>query len=289
VKSVLITGCGSGFGRALALTMARRGDRVFATVRDGKAAPGLEAEAAERGAELAVAELDVTDVSSVERAVADAERAFGRIDALVNNAAVPMRGPIETIADDELRWVLDVNLCGPLRTIREVVPRMRERGGGVIVNVSSLAGVVGVPYDGAYAMSKFALEALSEALTWEVEGDGIRVVVIEPGRFATPLAEKTRFPRAFGADHPLRRAFDEFWAATERTVISEAGDPQQVVDAICEAIDDPTSPRRRIVGADAEGIVALRRQHSDEEFLRLMRETLGIPARPTSSAGAAAS
>jgi NAD(P)-dependent dehydrogenase (short-subunit alcohol dehydrogenase family) len=278
-KNVLITGCGSGFGRALALTMARRGDRVMATVRDPAAAPGLRAEAEEEGLELAVGQLDVSDPASVERAVAEAESALGGIEVLVNNAAVPMRGPIETIADDELRDVLEVNLLGVLRMVRAVVPRMRERGGGVIVNVSSLAGRIGVPYDGAYAMSKFAVEALSEALIWEAEGAGIRVVVIEPGRFATSIEDKVRFPRAFGEDHPLRADFEEFWAALERTVLSGGpGDPQEVVDAICESIDDPASPRRRVVGADAEAILALRHEHPDEEFLRLMRATLGIPA-----------
>jgi NAD(P)-dependent dehydrogenase (short-subunit alcohol dehydrogenase family) len=290
MRNVLITGCGSGFGHLLAVRLARGGDRVFATVRDASTGQDLAALAREEELALIVRELDVTDPASVQAAVAEAEAQCDGLDVLVNNAGVSLRGPLETVSDDEVQGVLEVNLLGALRTIRAVVPGMRERGGGVIVNVSSLAGRIGVPYEGTYALSKFALEGMSEALSWELASAGIRLAIIEPGRHETQLFAKMRSPRAFGEDHRLRAEFDAFWEAVGRTVLSgEAADPQDVVDAICEAIDDPNTPPRRLVGADAEGLLALRRERTDSEFIALMRQTLGLPGAAPSAARETAS
>lgn len=287
MSNVLITGTSSGFGQLTALALARRGDRVFATMRNPNKAQTLTDAARAEELALSIHQLDVTDPASVTRAVAEITELTGTIDVLINNAGVGLRGPVETLADDELHAQLDTNVVGALRTIRTVVPLMRKQGTGTIVNVSSMAGLIGVPFEGAYAASKHALEALSEALRFELAPDNIRVFIIEPGAFATAFTDNAHEARAFSPQHPQRAAYDRFWQAIDTGLHADGrADPDQVVHAITQAIDQPDGPFRRLVGQDAELICALKHDHPFEAFEHTVRATLGLdqPVEATSTA-----
>jgi NAD(P)-dependent dehydrogenase (short-subunit alcohol dehydrogenase family) len=256
MPNVLITGCSSGFGRLIALALARRGDRVYATVRRPEAVGALEEAGA--GLPLSVHLLDVTDTASVDRAVAEIAE-LGPIDVLVNNAGYALRGPVTALHDDEVARQLDTNVIGVLRTVRAVAPQMRERGSGTIVNLSSVAGLMGIPFEGAYSASKHALEGLSETMRFELAAAGIAVVLIEPGAFETDFVDNINESTGFPADHPERAAFERFHALL--TSVGEEGraDPQAVVDAVLDAIDHPDGPFRRLVGQDAELVSRMKR------------------------------
>jgi NAD(P)-dependent dehydrogenase (short-subunit alcohol dehydrogenase family) len=271
---VLITGCSSGFGLLTALRFARAGDAVFATLRDPSKAGELERARSRERFSLEILRLDVLDAASIEAAVRRVEDAGG-VDVLVNNAGMEVRGSIEETDDDEARLQFDTNLHGCLALIRAVLPGMRERGAGTIVNVSSVAGVVARPFSGLYAASKHALEAISEALHYEVEPFGIRVVLIEPGQYATSLLEKALVARRFTPRSPYWETSEEFDRAVRKLVPGgERADPQEVAERICAAVHDPNPRLRYVVGADAELIVSVYRQKTFEEFEQTMREAL---------------
>ena len=183
-KTVVITGCSSGFGRQLALNLARRGDRVFATMRGtkGKNAVAAEelAEAATReGLDLNVLELDVTSTASVEAAAADILAEAGAPDAVINNAGVMLTGFTEAFTAEEMTNQLDVNVVGIHRMNRAFLPAMRQRGRGLIINLSSIAGRLSAPFFGVYHASKWAVEGYSMALRGELACCGVDVVVVE--------------------------------------------------------------------------------------------------------------
>jgi NAD(P)-dependent dehydrogenase (short-subunit alcohol dehydrogenase family) len=183
---VLITGCSSGIGAETARGFARAGFRVFATMRRPEAGAQLRQEAAAAGWTLTTPQLDVTSETSVATAVADLLAATGgRIDVLVNNAGYYCMGPVEETSPAELAAQLDTNLLGVLRLVRAVVPTMRVTGRGTVVNISSISGLVVLPLVGPYHASKFALEALTEALRYELSPFGVRVVAVEPGPIAS--------------------------------------------------------------------------------------------------------
>ena len=192
MANVLITGCSSGFGLLAALEFARRGDNVFATMRNvSKAGPLNEAAAAE-GLKVNVVVLDVTDDASVRSAVDSVVADAGTIEILVNNAGIELIGAMHLVSDEEALWQLDTNVLGPLRTMRAVVPLMLQQGGGTIVNVSSVAGIAAVPYTGMYAASKHALEAMTEVMVYELGHRGIRMA-LDPAR---PVRHRVRRKRA---------------------------------------------------------------------------------------------
>jgi NAD(P)-dependent dehydrogenase (short-subunit alcohol dehydrogenase family) len=267
---ILITGSNSGFGRMAVLTLARAGHQVIATMRDLEKGESLAAEARVEGLDIELRQLDVCDPFSVAAALDDA----GKIDVLVNNAGFEVQGALEMIDDDLMRRQLDTNVLGPLRTIRAVLPAWRERGGGVIVNVSSVVGVAAMPWGGAYAASKFALEGMSESLHLEASTGGIRVHLIEPGRFATTgFHDNIVRPDAWeGSEHQARAAS----LREALTVLDTDGpqDPQLVADAIARAALDPTTPFRSVVGEDGALIIAAKTAMSFEDFETTMRETL---------------
>ena len=258
----LITGCSSGFGRATAVELKRRGHEVVATARRPETIAGLEADAH--------LTLDVTDDASVAAAV---ERA-GEIDVLVNNAGFGVRGPVELVPLGEVRRLFETNVFGPLRMMQAVLPSMRARGSGTIVNVSSVSGRVASPLSGSYAASKFALEAMSEALHIEAGHFGIRTVLIEPGFFRTNLAQSRL---AYGVDAP---PYDELHAVMEQLTAQLGRDaapgPEVVATAIADAIEAPGSPWRVPVGVDAQMVLGARAAMDDAAFEQAMREVLNL-------------
>jgi NAD(P)-dependent dehydrogenase (short-subunit alcohol dehydrogenase family) len=245
---VLITGCGSGIGLASARRFAAAGFRVYASMRrPAEPAAALRAEAAAAGWTLSTPALDVTSDESVRAAVDGLlAETGGRIDAVVNNAGYYCFGPVEETSPDELRAQLETNVIGVLRVTRAVLPAMRRRGGGAVVNLSSVTGVVVMPVVGPYHASKFALEALTEALRYEVYPFGIRVVAVEPGPFATALHDKeVRTVESRAAGSPYAALVDRYEA--QRLALPR-GNVDQVVDAVFRAATHPRPPLRWRVG-----------------------------------------
>lgn len=259
----LITGCSTGIGRATAVELTRRGHDVVATARRAESLEGLDV------AQRLV--LDVDDDASVAAAVATA----GTVDVLVNNAGYGVHGPVESVPLAEVRALFETNYFGLVRMVQAVVPGMRARGGGVVVNVSSVAGRVAAPFSGFYAGSKFAVEALSEAMHYELGHFGIRVVIIEPGAIETSFGDNNRH---VGDDVPPYDELSRLWEASSATLSGGAPPPgpELVAGVIADAVEAPAWPLRTPVGADAEMIVATRAALDDAAFEATMRETLGL-------------
>lgn len=276
MASVLVTGCSSGFGKLTALAFARHGHTVFATMRDAAAAGPMEAMAAEEGLDVRVLTLDVDDDASVRAAVAAAEEAAGgALDVVVNNAGTELRGPIEACRDEEIRAQFETNVFGVIRVVRAALPAMRAARRGVIVNVSSIAGLVARPYAGVYSATKHALEAISETLHHELRPFGIRVAVVEPGQFETNLLANATEAEGFGADSPYRAASDAFDVAVRRLVPDGKPAPAEVVaDTIVSVAFEPEAGLRHLVGADADLVMSVRRSGDFEHFDRTLRAAL---------------
>jgi NAD(P)-dependent dehydrogenase (short-subunit alcohol dehydrogenase family) len=181
----LVTGSNTGIGRATALALATKGYRVYASCRDPRKAQDLIDEAVQRKLQIQVLPLDVTDAEQCRRTVETILAAEERIDVLVNNAGIGVMGAIEEVPIDEVRRQFDTNVFGLLQLTQLVLPTMRKRRQGRIINVSSVAGAMSVPAMGVYCSSKFAVEALSDALRLEVAQFGIKVVVVQPGPIET--------------------------------------------------------------------------------------------------------
>jgi len=264
----LITGCSTGIGYETALRFGRSGDRVYATMRDLAKAGALRDAAVAEGLDVRTVQLDVDSQASIDQAVAHVLREEGQVDVLVNNAGVTGVGPIETTTDGEWHAVFETNFFGPLQVIRAVLPGMRERQSGTIVNVSSAAGRLVAPVYGQYHSSKWALECATETLALEVKQFGIRVALIEPGFFVTPILDKALrawSERDASPYEDIERRMKDLYAAAGES----GGDPAVVAAVIEEAVRTPDPKLRWVVGADAEGFIAGRSRLTDEEYQTL--------------------
>jgi NAD(P)-dependent dehydrogenase (short-subunit alcohol dehydrogenase family) len=267
---VLITGCSSGIGLASARRFARAGFRVYASMRRPERGAGLRDEAAREGWALATPALDVTSDASVAAAVGQLlAETGGRLDVLINNAGYFLFGAVEEISPDELRAQLETNVVGVLRVTRAVLPAMRARGGGSIVNLSSVSGRVVVPVVGPYHASKFALEALTEALRYEVAPFGVRVVAVEPGPFRTELhANEVRAVDSTRAGSPyaaLMALYQKKSAAMRR------GGLERVARAVFRAATRSHPPLRWPVGPTSFSGTVLRRLVPDALYELVVR------------------
>jgi NAD(P)-dependent dehydrogenase (short-subunit alcohol dehydrogenase family) len=258
---VLITGCNSGFGLETALAFARRGDAVYATMRDLTKGGDLVERAKAENLTIELLALDVNDDQSVADAVSSVEDRHGAIDVLVNNAGTDHRGPVETIDFEKARAVMETNFWGPVRTIRAALPAMRKKGGGVIVNVSSVTiHMPGTPYWSWYSASKHALNAVTEALYIELDGFDVRVVSVEPGFYKTDMVQKSMGSLAIDPSDPY--ASDLSWLGRyyERSVRDRGGDPAEVASAIVRVATDPTAPVSNLVGEDTAMLVSMAKE-----------------------------
>jgi len=256
-KSILITGASSGFGRVGAEYYARRGAKVFATMRNLPRTEGdeLEALAATEGLDITVLEIDVTSDEQVEAGVSAALAATeGKIDVLINNAGIAIGGPIEVQDMEATHLMFDTNVYGPQRMIRALLPNMRAAGGGQVFNVTSQLGRVILPGYAQYSPTKFALEALSEQLAYETVSQGIEVTIIQPGGYPTKIWEnqikltsalKDRTPES------LLSAYPQLSALMGEIPTGAGGDtdPADIPKAIAEVIAMPkgTRPLRKAV------------------------------------------
>jgi len=273
---VLITGCSSGIGKATALAAAARGHRVYATARDPASLRDLES-----GGPVRTLALDVTDTGSIGRAVATVLGEAGRLDALVNNAGYGQYGAVEDVTAEEWRHEFDVNLFGAVEVTRAVLPAMRQARSGTIVNVSSVAGKIAIPFAAPYCASKHALEAVSDALRVEVAPFGIRVVVIEAGPIATRFGERARagVARMLASPGP----YSPFYRNAERAMDTDfqAGKlpPEAVARVIVQAIESERPRTRYRVTRMATVLIFLRRFLPDRFFDRRMKKALKLPDR----------
>jgi NAD(P)-dependent dehydrogenase (short-subunit alcohol dehydrogenase family) len=248
---VLITGCSSGIGRDLAQRLTASGYTVVATARRAETLEDLQT--------ALKLPLDVTQQESVKQAVDCALQRFGRIDVLVNNAGYALPGAIEEISDEQIHQMFDVNLFGVIRMIRAIVPHMRLQGAGRIINISSIAGKRAIPVNGTYCATKFALEALSDALRLELAPFGIQVVLIEPGSIKTQFADTAQaHAQAIlsNSASPYQRLYqqDQRVSAAMRR---HAPGPQAVSEMIQQAIEVSRPKARYLVDVPFSGRLAL--------------------------------
>jgi NAD(P)-dependent dehydrogenase (short-subunit alcohol dehydrogenase family) len=248
---VLITGCSSGIGRDLAQQLTRSGYTVVATARGLEALDDLRAE-------LKLA-LDVTQPESIKRAVDDTLQSFGRIDVLVNNAGYAMPGAVEEISDEQVQKNFDVNVFGTMRMVRAVVPHMRKRGCGRIINISSIGGKLVVPVNGVYSATKFALEALSDALRLELAAFGIQVALIEPGSIKTQFDDTAQAHAQSifsNPASPYRTLYQQSQLVTADMRQDESG-PEIVSKVIQQVIEDSRPKARYLVAVPFSGKLML--------------------------------
>src|SRR5882762_11142733 len=261
---VLVTGSSSGIGLATAIHFARLGDDVYAGVRHPSTAWELTAAIESDKLKIAPLTLDVDDDASVRRGVQEVIARSGHIDVLVNNAGIGGGGPVEDVPLDWVKSLFETNYLGAIRMIQAVLPGMRERRSGAIVNVSSIAGRLAIAGHGHYSAVKHALEAASEALAQEVQAFGIRVAIVEPGVVVTPIFSKARRfadPASPYFDHVRRLLL--FYQAQMKM----ASQPDDAARVIYEAVTAKDPKLRYLVGDDAERLVAGRRRLTDEEYV----------------------
>lgn len=276
-KAVLITGCSTGIGRAAAARLARAGHPVYATARQ----PGALAELAALGCRTLA--LDVCDEASMRAAVAEVERREGAVGVLVNNAGYGSEGPLEEIPPDEVRRQFETNVFGPIRLTQLVLPGMRRQRWGRIVNVSSMGGRLTLPGGGVYHATKYALEALSDALRFEVRGFGVDVVVIEPGAIRTEFGNTAigKIRALGGADSPyagFRDALaEQIQGLYDGPMAAFAGAPDDVARAIERAIGARRPKTRIPVTLGARVLIRLRRWLPDRAFDAVLRTLLPEP------------
>jgi len=255
-----ITGCSTGFGREMANHLLQSGYRTVVTARN----PDDLRDLSKNGNAL-VLKLDVTDQSQIIDAVRAAENKFGRIDVLMNNAGIGYFAAIEESEDDQVRRMFDINVFGLGQMISAVLPGMRKRRTGLIINVSSLAGLRSFPALGYYNATKYAVEGLSEALWQEVEPLGIKVMVVEPSGFRTDWAGRS------ANESPLEIADYAETAGAKRSQLravsgNQPGDPVRAVQAIVKAAESPNTPHHLLLGNAAYDLASAKLKALLKEF-----------------------
>lgn len=280
LNTVLITGGTDGLGRAAGILFASEGYRVFAAGRNAQKRAALEQFAEEHKLHLETLDLDVTNDESVDRAVTEVERRAGPVDVLVNNAGIAIAGVMEEITLDDLHKQYETNIFGVVRMTQRVLPAMRSRGRGCIVNMSSIAGRVSNPLMGPYSSSKHALEAISDAFRLEVAQFGIRVVIIEPGLIRTNInragAELSARYMNNAATSPYARVYFGFLKMWQKRTASAKTTPEDCARVILRAVRDPRSRARYTVTPDARIMVALRWFLSDRSLDRMTLRMLSL-------------
>lgn len=269
-KTILVTGASSGIGKATALRFQARGWNVAATMRR----PEDGADLAALGNVL-VERLDVTEPASIASAVAAAAGRFDTIDALLNNAGYGACGPLESFDTERIRRQFDTNVIGLLEVTKAVLPHMRARRSGTIVNISSIGGQMTFPLGTLYHGTKFAVEGMSESLHYELATVGIRVKIVEPGMIATDFSG-----RSFDfANDPAMEEYQPVVSAFMAAMGSDAAEqspPELVAEVVWNAVTDGSDRLRYRAGADAEALLTHRRNADDETFLSGIRQQFGL-------------
>lgn len=261
MKSVIITGSNKGIGFEAAIAFARAGYKVFATMRNTENASALQRKIKEESLSIAIHEMDVDSDASVKKCIDAILKEAGFIDVLVNNAGIERHGSIEEIPMEDFKAVMETNYFGVLRCIKGVLPKMRQERRGCIINVASVSGKISSSPLGAYAASKFALEAISEALAGEVKPFHIRVGIVEPGITNTDMAQNIKDNSA--SIYPQVRRFGGLFAAS----LENPTPASLIADKILEVAESGTWQLRHPAGPDALPFLGWRASMTDEQWV----------------------
>lgn len=235
---ILVTGASSGFGKITVNMLAQKGHIVYGTSRK-------MAENMENGVRML--QMDVTDPNSIQSAINQIIKEQGRIDTVVNNAGVGISGALELATDEEIEWQMNTNFMGMVKVCKAVLPFMRKARKGKIINISSIAGVVAVPFQGFYSASKYAIEGYSEALASEVRSFGIRICLVEPGDFHTNFTANRNISSITATDEDYGKIFTRTMEIIEKAE-NNGSDPKQLGHTICKLVDTKNPAFRTKVG-----------------------------------------
>ncbi len=274
-KTVLITGATSGMGKETALLLAENGYNVYAGVRN--ASQELLDEAEKRGVKVNTVNLDVQDTVSIQKAVEHVMAKEGKIDVLVNNAGFGLLATLEEGTDEEIFQQFDVNVFGLIKMTRAVLPHMRQAQSGVIINISSFLGKMGLPLLSHYNASKYAVEGITDSLRFEVAPFGIRVHSVLAGLFGTNFVKKglVANSKTTSADSPYKELVAHF-APIVAQAINEGPDPLPIAQAVKSIIENEASDIAVEVGKEAELFVPMRKSMDDKAFEEKVKETFGL-------------
>jgi NAD(P)-dependent dehydrogenase (short-subunit alcohol dehydrogenase family) len=273
-KVAVVTGSSSGIGYEISLILARNGFLTYATMRNLTKGENIKLIATKENLPIRVKQLDVTDDMSVNNAVQAISSETGRIDVLVNNAGYGLNGAFEDLAMDEIKTQYETNVFGLIRTTQAVLPIMRRQKSGTIVNISSGAGRFGFPSGSAYVSTKFAVEGLSESMSYELEPFGIKVVIVEPGVIRTNfgnglvIAKKSQDPNS-----PYLQIMQKVATGFEE-MMKNSSSPDLVAKVVLNAVRDENPNLRYLAGNDVEQWLESKRNISDEEFYKMMKQNL---------------
>lgn len=262
MTTALVTGTSSGIGFATAVSLARAGHFVFAAMRNPDGGGALRELIEAENLPVSIVTLDVDDDGSVAEAIEGMLKEKGHIDVLVNNAGIGGGGAVEEVPIADFRQIMETNFFGALRCIQAVLPHMRQRGQGCIVNITSIAGRIANAPQAPYAASKWALEALGECLAQEVKPFNIRVALVEPGIIATPIFGKGK-PAREGSPYPHSRRMGALFQESLKNPVP----PEVVAEKILEIVEQGSWQLRYPVGADALSLLEKRAATSDEEWI----------------------
>lgn len=238
-KIILITGISSGFGKETSELLARAGHTVYGTVRRSIDYQG----------DVKILRMDLTDQASIKNTVSDVLAKEGRIDVLINNAGMHTGGPIETAPPEHIRLQMETNFNGMVLLTKEVLPSMRKQGGGIIINFSSIGGLMGLPFQAFYSASKFAIEGFSEALRMEVKRFNIKVVLINPGDFHTSnSANRRNFLAPTGPDDPYHKQYETTLAAIEKDE-ANGWDPSVLAKKLVKIVECKNPKQKYIIAS----------------------------------------
>ena len=272
-KVAVVTGSSSGIGYETSLMLARNGFLTYATMRNLNKSENIKLVATKENLPIRINQLDVTDDVSVKNTVQAILSETGRIDVLVNNAGYGLNGAFEDLAMDEIKAQYETNVFGLIRTTQSVLPIMRRQKSGIIVNISSGAGRFGFPGSSAYISTKFAVEGLSESMSYELEPFGIKVVLVEPGvirtNFVTVVAKKSQDPNS-----PYSQIMQKTATAFENMMANASSSPDIVAKVVLNAVTNENPNLRYLAGKDVETWLDSKRNMSDEEFYKMMKQNL---------------
>ena len=275
-KVAIVTGSSSGIGYATSLLLARNRFHTYATMRNIEKSADIQEIANKERLPLQVIQLDVNDDASIRNSIKRVERENERIDVLVNNAGYGLVGAFEDLSVEEIKSQFETNFFGVIRLTQQVLPIMRKQKSGTIVNVSSGAGRIGFPGMSAYVSSKFALEGLSESMSYELEPFGIKVIIIEPGVIRTNfkknsvMSEKSLDNSSISPYSSIIQKID----SSISSIIEHATPPEDVAKAILHAITSNNPELRYLVGNDMIMMAETKKSMSDEEFRKMMMQSI---------------
>ena len=269
-RTVLVTGCSSGIGLATCHVLSRNNFMTYGTVRNLSKAKNIQDLMNRENLSLKILRLDVNDNQSIKLAIKKILNDIGRIDVLINNAGYGMFGPIEEITTQEIKKQFETNFFGTIRLIKAIVPIMRKQGNGTIVNISSMVGRFAVPLNSAYVSSKFAVEGLSESISFELEEFGIRVIVIEPGVVKSDFFHNVKV-KGMNLESPYHELMERRVNFLDKAMKNSLTCSYDVASIILEALNSKDPKFRYVIGNDATNSLRMRNSLSDRKFMEWIR------------------